>query len=466
MREGVFMKAIPPIDVQEIIDRASVSRTQKKALILCLAFGIVDGFDSLITGFVVPAIARDWDVSVASLTPVALAAVFGTIFGATILAPRADRFGRRPVVFGGAALFGVFTVAAAFAPNMETLVVLRFVAGLGLGAVPATLIAYGTEMAPSRLRGTVVTVIGAGLAAGGFFGGFAAGFLIPAFGWRSLFIVGGIAPLLLILVAIRYLPETAQFSALAGNRETVVGLLKKIDPSVEIKDDAPLALREKEVHRSNLRALFDSGRGQMTVVLWVLFLFQFLGSFFIFSWLPSVLTNAGVDETAALLATSACTLGGMIGGVLLGMTIDRVASRFRVLACSYSIGAVAVIASAFSTAALPALFVALFVTGFGMIGTGVCMNAVGASLYPSKIRTTAIGWFSGWGRVGSVLGPAIGGLLLGLGLSSKSIFLFSAAPAAICAICVVLLSIASRKLDSEVEAVVAVQSPADNVGVL
>jgi AAHS family 4-hydroxybenzoate transporter-like MFS transporter len=182
----------------------------------------------------------------------------------------------------------------------------------------------------------------------------------------------------------------------------------------------------------------------MTVVLWVLYLCQFIGSFFIFSWLPSVLTNAGVTESTALFATSICTLGGMIGGVLLGITVDRVQARYRVLTASYVIGALAVVVSAFSAGLAPALFVALFVAGFGVIGTGVCMNSVGAGLYPPSIRTTAIGWFNGFGRVGSVIGPAIGGLLLAMNLSSQNIFVLAAVPAVVCALSVALLQRAAR----------------------
>jgi len=439
------------VDVQQLIDGARVSVMQKKALALCLAFGIVDGFDSLIIGFVVPSISREWGRSVASLTPVTLAAVIGTIFGAMLLAPLADRVGRRPVILVGAGVFGVFTLLAAAAPNVEILVVLRFIAGLGLGAVPATLIAYGTEMAPTRLRGTLVTVIGAGLAAGGFFGGFAAGFMIPALGWRSVFVLGGVAPLVLLVIALKMLPETVQFLAAKGKRQQVLDGIAAIDSEAVVGSEASFVLPEGVAEKSQFRSLFDHGRGRMTIVLWVLYLCQFIGSFFIFSWLPSVLINAGVDETAALLATSACTLGGMIGGVILGMTVDRVATKFRILASSYIVGAVAIVVSAYSTSVVPALFVALFVAGFGVIGTGVCMNPVAASLYPARIRSTAIGWFTGFGRVGSVLGPALGGMFLALSFSSKSIFMLSVVPAVVCAVCVVALSIATRTVRQEPE---------------
>ncbi|MDF3309710.1 MFS transporter [Rhodococcus sp. T2V] len=439
------------VDVQKLIDDADLSTTQKKAVGACLAFGFLDGFDALIPGFVLPSIAKDWEVSVASLTPMALAGVFGTIFGSMLLAPLADRVGRRPLIMFGALLFGVFNIAAAFAPNLEIMIALRLLAGLGLGAVPVTLFTYGTEMAPSRLRGTIVTLISAGLALGGLVGGFAAGFLIPVLGWRSMFALGGVLPLVLIVLMYKLLPETVQFSTLAGRSDQVARMLRQIAPSSALPPEgqAIFTLKKQPSQKSRFRSLFDGGRGPLTIVLWVLYLCQFISSFFVFSWLPSVLTEAGLDQSIAIIATSMFTLGGL-GAVALGMAVDRLGGyRFWIVGGSYALGATAVSISAVSTGSLPILFVALTLAGFGIIGTGGCMNAIGASLYPAKIRTTAVGWFNGFGRVGSVVGPAIGGALLAMNLSPQSIFLVAVIPAAMCTVCAVLLGIASRHVVAE-----------------
>lgn len=442
------MKSRVTDDVQRALDALPVSRAQWRALVLCLLLGITDGFDALVIGFVVPALSREFDVSVASLTPVTLAAVIGTVFGAMLLAPLADRFGRRPVILVGTAVFGVLTLAAAAAPSILALIVLRFVAGLALGAVPATLIAYGAELAPSRLRGTFVTIIGTGLAAGGFVGGFAAGFLIPAFGWRSLFIVGGVFPLILLVCALRLLPETAQYLAAVGRRAESQAALARFghSGSIDVAGDSQEGIGEPTPEPSaRFVRLFASGRAPITVVLWVLYVCQFIGAFFIFSWLPSVLTNAGVGEQTAMFATSLCTLGGMAGALLLGAAVDRLTVRYRLLVASYLIGGVSVVAASYLTGSTAALLAVLFLTGFGLIGTGTCMNAVAAGLYPAEIRATAVGWANGWGRVGSVLGPGIGGLLLALELSSRSIFQIAVAPALVCALCVVALGLRARQ---------------------
>lgn len=435
------------VDVQELINRSQVSPMQRRALIICIVFAIIDGFDALIIGFVVPALADDWGRSAASLTPVTLAGLIGTIIGTLLIAPLADRFGRRPVILAGTAVFAVLTLAAAAAPNVAVLLVLRFIAGLGLGAVPAVLLAYGSEIAPQRMRATIITVVGSGLAAGGFIGGFVASFLIPAFGWRSVFIAGGVLPLLAMIAALRWLPESPQYLVTQGRHREAAPQVAQI---ADVDKYAPETVftvgaggDEGKVH---VRELFEEGRGRKTVVLWVLYLAGFMTTFFIFSWLPSVLTEAGIGDTAALIATSVCTLGGMIGGVVLGRMVDRTGARFKVVAISYLVGAIAVATTAVATgSSLVILFIALFVVGSCTIGTGICVNSLTTALYPARVRSTGVGWAYGFGRLGSVVGPAIGGVLLALHASASTIFLLIMVPIAVCLIAVVTLAAMSRR---------------------
>ncbi|MFF2847668.1 MFS transporter [Streptomyces sp. NPDC058001] len=437
----------PPrtVSVQDVVDRAPISSLQRKALVVSTLFALVDGFDSLIVGFLVPAIAKDWGVSTPSLTFVVVSGTVGTIAGAMLIAPIADRVGRRPVILAGATVFAVFTLLGSTASSVESLSVLRFFAGIGLGAVPSTLIAYVSEYTPLRLRATLVTVIGSGLAAGGFFGGFVAAFLIPRAGWQSVLIAGGVLPLLPVLLGLRWMPETPQLSVIRGRTEVAARRLAQIDSSFSATDLPPRASDDKSTRGVPVTSLLTEGRAPMTVLVWVLYLAQFLTSFFIFSWLPSVLASAGVASTAALMATSICTLGGMVGGVTLGFWIDRFSSRFKVLATTYAIGAcaVAAVAMALGTSTV-AMFAALFVVGFGAIGSGVCVNAVTASLYPAEIRSTGLGWAQGFGRIGSVLGPALGGLLLGAHLGARAIFQLSTIPVAVCVAAIIGIGMTRR----------------------
>lgn len=433
------------VSVQDVIDRAPISRLQRRALIVGILFALIDGFDSLIIGFLVPAIGKDWGVAPAGLTSVIVAGTVGTIVGTMLIAPVADRIGRRPVILAGAAFFAVFTLLAALASTAEQLTLLRFLAGIGLGAVPATLITYISEYAPGRLRATLVTIAGSGLAAGGFIGGFVAAFLIPRFGWESVLLFGGILPFLPIALGLRWMPETPQMSVIRGNLETATGRLAEIDSSFTIADGGLTVPDEKSTRGVPVKSLLSDKRAPMTVLVWVLYLALYLTSFFIFAWLPSVLATAGIGSTAALMATSVTTLGGMIGGIALGAWIDRSAARFRVLAITYTIGACAVAATAVTTgSSMVAMFITLFIVGFGTIGSGICVNAVTVSLYPAEMRSTGLGWAQGFGRIGSVLGPMIGGLLLGAHLSAQTIFQLSVIPVLVCAIAIGAVGLTRR----------------------
>lgn len=422
------------VSVHDVIDRAPVSRLQRRALIVGILFAVIDGFDSLIIGFLVPAIGNDWGVKPASLTSVIVAGTVGTIVGTMLIAPIADRVGRRPVILAGATFFAVFTLLAALATTAGQLTLLRFLAGIGLGAVPATLISYISEYAPRRLRATLVTIAGSGLAAGGFIGGFVAAFFIPRFGWESVLLVGGVLPFLPIALGLRWMPETPQMSVIRRKPETAARVLTQIDSTFTVADTPLGAPDEKSARGVPVKSLLSEKRAPMTVLLWVLYLALYLTSFFIFAWLPSVLATAGIASTAALMATSVTTLGGMIGGIALGAWIDRSASRFRVLAITYTIGACAVAATAMTIGnSVVAMFLTLFMVGFGTIGSGICVNAVTVSLYPAQLRSTGLGWAQGFGRIGSVLGPMIGGLLLGAHLSAQTIFQLSVIPVLVCA---------------------------------
>jgi AAHS family 4-hydroxybenzoate transporter-like MFS transporter len=418
-----------------------------------MAFAVVDGFDSLVIGFVIPAVSRDWGVTPASLTGVTLAGLIGVIIGTMVLSPLADRIGRRPMILMGATVFAVFTLLAATATGMTSLGAYRFLAGIGLGVVPPAILTSVAEFAPRRIRATLVTVVGSGLASGGFVGGFLAGFLIPHWGWESVLVVGGALPLVFIVLALRWLPETPQFLASRADDRRAARVLSRIVPTYAPEAE-PTFRREETVSAGvPVRSLLTEKRAVMTVVIWVLYLGQFITSFFIFSWLPSVLTSSGVGETAALIATSVCTLGGMIGGVLLGIRSDKASSRFNVLAISYTVGAAAVAVTAVTTGVSElAMFLALFVVGFGTIGTGICVNSLTASLYPPDIRSTGLGWAYGFGRVGALIGPAVGGLLLAMQLTAESIFLFSIVPVMLCAAAVVTLSLVVRRRQANLPA--------------
>ncbi|WP_043779809.1 MFS transporter [Rhodococcus sp. JVH1] len=429
-------------NVQQIVDDAPISKTQKRALILTVALGLVDGFDSLTLGFVTPAISKDWGIAPSSFTPVVLSGLIGMILSSLFIAPLADRFGRRKMLIAGSLLFGLFTFAAAFAQNVEQMAVLRFIAGLGLGAVPSILLALGSELAPARSRTALVTAVSCGLAGGGFIGGFVATLMIPAFGWPSVFVLGGLCSVVLVAVSVRMLPESIQFLvATRAPREIIIESLSKIDRTVTVNPEDDFFVPQKDTVKAPLRSLFTDGRAVSTLLLWCVFFSALLLSLFIFSWLPSVFANAGLDSQLAVASSTLCTFGGLVGGSLFGIFYDRVRAKYSMLVGGFLLAAVAILVTSMTLGNLVPMLIAIFAVGFGAIGTQICVTAVAASIYPSPMRSTGIGWAYGIGRVGSVIGPAIGGLMLSSGMSSKAIFMFASVPAATAAVSLALLGL-------------------------
>lgn len=201
-----------------------------------------------------------------------------------------------------------------------------------------------------------------------------------------------------------------------------------------------------------MAALFTEGRALTTVLVWLVFINALLLAFFIFTWMPTLLTVAGLEASAPLVITSVITVGGMIGGVLLGVLADRIHSPMRLVVGRYALAVVATYAVSVTVQSFIPLLFAVFALGVGVIGTQVCMNAVTASLYPANIRATGVGWAYGAGKVGSLAGPGLGGLLPGAGAASKTIFLCAIVPAALAAIAMGFLSLLHRTKKSASDA--------------
>src|SRR3954467_12675821 len=219
------------VDVAGFIDRQPVGGFQIKLLLTCAAVLFLDGFDTQAIGYVAPALAKEWGLSKAALGPVFSAGLFGLMIGALLFGPLADRIGRKKIIIFSTLAFGIGTLATAFIGDVNTLLAIRFLTGLGLGGAMPNAIAMTSEFSPHRRRATMVMVMFCGFSIGAALGGLLAAALIPQFGWRSVFLVGGIAPLLLVPILALRLPESVRFLALTGTANArVAELLALVGP--------------------------------------------------------------------------------------------------------------------------------------------------------------------------------------------------------------------------------------------
>jgi MFS transporter, AAHS family, 4-hydroxybenzoate transporter len=421
----------PVIDLVDFIDRQPVGGFQIRLLLTCAAVLFLDGFDTQAIGYVAPALAKEWGLTKGALGPVFSAGLFGLMIGALVFGPLADRVGRKKIIIFSTAAFGIGALLTAFVNDVTTLLVIRFLTGLGLGGAMPNTVAMTSEFNPQRRRATMVMIMFCGFSIGAAIGGFLAADLIPRFGWRSVFLVGGIAPLLMLPILVWRLPESIRFLATTGHApEQAVQLLKRISPNTAIAPEARFVVHEAHLAGLPVKHLFREKRTVATLLLWVVFFMSLLDIYFLANWLPTVLNDLGAPVSEAVLIGSMLQVGGVVGTFALGRIIDRFS--FRALALVYfgAVFAVNAIGQLGHSAVL--VSIAIFAAGFCVVGGQIAANALAAGYYPTSVRATGVGWALGIGRVGSIIGPLVGGVLLAEKWSAAAVFM-AAAVAALCA---------------------------------
>jgi AAHS family 4-hydroxybenzoate transporter-like MFS transporter len=419
------------VDVAEFIDQQPVGGFQIGLLLTCAAVLVLDGFDTTAIGYVAPSLAKEWGLTKGALGPVFSAGLFGLMIGALVFGPLADRIGRKKIIILSTLAFGLGALATAFVHDVNGLIAIRFLTGLGLGGAMPNTVAMTSEFSPHRRRGAMVMIMFCGFSLGAAVGGLLAAALIPQFGWRSVFVVGGVAPLLLVPILALRLPESVRFLALTGRaNDRVAQLLGLVSPKVAFAPGTQFVVHEPGLAGMPVLHLFRDGRTLVTLLLWVVFFMSLLDLYFLANWLPTILNDLGASVSGAVAIGSMLQVGGVVGVFALGSIIDRFS--FRALALVYFIAVFAVGAIGQLGHSVVFVTMAIFVAGFCVVGGQTAANALAATFYPTSVRATGVGWALGIGRVGSIVGPLVGGALLTMKWSAGEVFM-TAAAAALCA---------------------------------
>ncbi len=380
----------------------AATRLQWTALVLCAATVFVEGYDAQFMGYVVPGIAGDWGIAPGALTPALAAGLFGLMLGAFFIAPLADSYGRKRVVIYSVASFGILTIATAAADSLPPLVILRFLTGVGLGGAMPNAIAITAEFSPPGRRTAFVAIMFSCFSIGAGFGGFVTASLMRDHGWESVFLFCGALAVLLLPALIFAMPES--YVPKAGTKLTI-----------------PIG------------RLFTEGRARITILLWIIFFVNIMELYFLTSWLPTTISAQGISVEAAVIATALVQFAGAGTAFVLGPLVDRYGPQF-VLPGAFAIAAVCIAGIGLAGSSVLITMVTAFGIGIGTVGAQNCNNGVAAKFYPTAIRATGVGWALAVGRIGSILGPVIGGILLSTHVDIRTIFLFAAIPPVIAAI--------------------------------
>ncbi|MFS8037832.1 MFS transporter [Xanthobacter sp. AM11] len=430
------MSAKRTINVQQLIDDSPISRFQLLIIVLCFVIVAVDGFDTAAAAFIAPAIRAEWQLAPAMLGPMFGAGLFGLMVGALVIGPFADRFGRKPLLVCSVFFFGLASLGAAWSGSITELTWWRFVTGLGLGAAMPSAITLTSEYCPQRRRSFLVTAMFCGFTLGSAMGGLLAAHLVADYGWRSVLVVGGVVPIAIAVLLLVLLPESIRFLVMKDERSAAAARnLARIAPGTDFS--GATFVGPQKARGLPVQQLFSRHLVGGTLLLWLTFFMSLLVYYLLTNWLPTFINSAGATIQQAALVTMLLQLGGTLGGVVLGLFMDRV-NPHVLLGCAYAAGALCVTAIGYSAGVPGLLPAAVFGAGFCIAGSQIGINALAAAFYPTASRASGVSWANGVGRSGSVVGSMVGGLLLSFNWGFDTIFAIAAIPALLAGLAIFL----------------------------
>ncbi|SEM55289.1 MFS transporter, AAHS family, benzoate transport protein [Pseudoxanthomonas sp. GM95] len=444
------------IDVSEAIDSGRFSRFQWSVVVMCGLLLVVDGYDVFVAGTVLPTLIKEWGLTKPEAGILQAWALFGMMFGALVLGPLADKIGRKKGVTISFMLFTLATLCTGFAANPEQFKALRFVAGLGCGGLMPNAVALVNEYAPKRMRGTMVALMFSGYSVGGMVAAMLAIWVIPTMGWQPMFWAAAV-PLLALPLILWKLPESLGFLIRQGRQQEAQAIYAKLDTSSALEALDVLVCSEAKGPASSVVELFRHNRTVRTLMLWVSFFCCLLLVFLLSSWLPKVMQEAGYAQKASMLTLFSLNFGGMAGAIAGGWLGDRFGLPKVVVV--FFIAAMASIALIGYIPSVPVLFTLVFIAGATTIGTQILLYASVAQLYTMSVRSTGLGWASGVGRVGAIVGPTLGGVLLAKEMPLQQSFLIFAIPAAVSAVAMLIFAISQQRAGAAAPLLTATQAP-------
>lgn len=427
------------LDINTVVDKAKFTAFHWNVLIWCLLIIIFDGYDLVIYGVALPLLMQQWSLTAVQAGLLASTALFGMMFGAMSFGTLSDKIGRKKTIMICVAIFSGFTFLGAFASSPVEFGVLRFIAGLGIGGVMPNVVALMTEYAPKRIRSTLVALMFSGYAIGGMTSALLGAWLVADYGWKIMFYIA-IIPFLALPIIWKCLPESLMFLTKKGEQKHIAEIVQKIAPEQQVTVATQFVAAEvATIDQAPLRALFQQGRSFSTFMFWIAFFMCLLMVYALGSWLPKLMIQAGYSLGASMIFLFALNIGGMVGAIGGGVLADKFHLK-PVLSIMFAVGAVALIMLGFNSPQL-VLYTLIAIAGAATIGSQILLYTFVAQFYPATVRSTGMGWASGIGRIGAIVGPVLTGALLTFQLPHQMNFLMIAIPGVIAAAAIFMVNL-------------------------
>ena len=393
-----------PVDVQTFLNDSPFSGYQWLIFGLCFFIVLLDGFDTAAIGYIAPSLIKEWGVSKPALAPVLSAALFGLAAGALLAGPLADRLGRKRLLVGSVAVFALACLGSAFASDLTELTVLRFVTGVGLGAAMPNAVTLMSEYCPDSRRAMLTNAMFSGFPLGAAFGGFLAAWMIPQWGWRSVLVLGGVTPVLLLVLLVLVLPESVRYMVAQGQPvERIRAVLARISASAAQASRFVLSeTKAVTAGQTGLGVVLSPAYRVGSVMLWLAYFMGLVIFYALINWMPILFKDAGIAPKDATLISALFPLGG-VGAIFFGWLMDRFNGN-RIIAVGYALTALSIAAIGQVAGNVGLLVLVVFVAGTIMNTAQSSMPALAAGYYPTQGRATGVSWMLGIGRFGGIAG--------------------------------------------------------------
>jgi MFS transporter, AAHS family, 4-hydroxybenzoate transporter len=418
------------IDIGQLVDEKKISAFHIQVIGLCFLLLWVDGFDITNASYAGPGLVREFHVSPTLLGTLFSAGLIAGLIGTPIFGMLADRFGRKKVVIGGSLFFGLFTLLPIIATSFNQIILLRFIASIGVAGILPSTVALASEFAPRKYRATMVIVMFTGSCIGGVTVGLVAAQFVPEFGWRVLFWLGGVGPILLAIITIFLLPESIRYlTTHARHRAELVKITRRLAPEIAIDQETSFIDQETSSKESQTALqkktrfadLFAGDLAILTPLFWIANLVSLVVMYFAVSWLPTILIKTVSGPSHAALITCLFTLSGAIGGLLIMRPLDRFG--FLPIPIVFFASVPPLVAIGIPGLSIPIFLAAVIVAGLGSYALQFGLIAMEGVLYPPALRGRGIGLCFAAARVGAGLGPFLGGVLLSHHVDNQTLFI-------------------------------------------